>query len=163
MNIIDNTVVQFHYTLKDEAGEELESSYEGDAVAYLHGHDNMLVGVEKALTDKEAGEKFSVTVQPEDAYGERQEEAIQRVSAKHLQGATKNVKWKAGMIANVHTEQGHRQVTVIKAGKFMVTVDMNSPLAGKVLTFDLEVVDVRAATDEEIEHKHAHGAGGHHH
>ena len=67
------------------------------------------------------------------------------------------------MIANVHTEQGHRQVTVIKAGKFMVTVDMNSPLAGKVLTFDLEVVDVRAATDEEIEHKHAHGAGGHHH
>ena len=163
MNIIDNTVVQFHYTLKDEAGEELESSYEGDAVAYLHGHDNMLVGVEKALTDKEAGEKFSVTVQPEDAYGERQEEAIHRVSAKHLQGATKNVKWKAGMIANVHTEQGHRQVTVIKAGKFMVTVDMNSPLAGKVLTFDLEVVDVRAATDEEIEHKHAHGAGGHHH
>jgi len=163
MKIADNTVVQFHYTLKDEAGEEIESSLGGDAMAYLHGHDNMLVGVEKALTDKEAGEKFSITLQPEDAYGERQEDAIQRVPAKHLQGAVKNVKWKAGMVANVQTEQGQRQVTVVKSGKFMVTVDMNPPLAGKVLTFDLDVIDVRAATTEEIEHKHAHGVGGHHH
>ena len=163
MKITNNTVVQFHYTLTDEAGEELESSQGSDALAYLHGHNNMLVGVEKALTDKETGDKFSVTLQPEDAYGERQENSIQRVPAKHLKGASKNVKWKAGMIASVQTEQGQRQVTVIKAGKFMVTVDMNPPLAGKVLTFDLEVVDVRAATDDEVEHKHAHGVGGHHH
>ena len=160
MKITDKTVVQFHYTLKDEAGEVLESSTGNDPMAYLHGSSNMLVGVEKALTDKEAGDSFSVTLPPEEAYGERQEDAIQRVSAKHLQGASK---WQPGMVAVVKTEQGQRQVTVIKAGKFMVTVDMNPPLAGKVLTFDLQVVDVRAATEEEVEHGHAHGVGGHHH
>lgn len=164
MKITDKTVVQFHYVLKDEAGQELESSHGNDPLAYLHGANNTLVGLEKALTDKEAGDKFSVTLQPEDAYGERQEDMVQRVPVKHLEGLpSKNAKWKAGMIGVVHTEQGQRQVTVLKAGKFMVTVDINPPLAGKVLTFDIEVVDVRAATDEEVEHGHAHGVGGHHH
>jgi len=160
MKIADKTVVQFHYTLKNEAGEELESSHGGDPMAYLHGFNNMLVGVEKALDGKEAGDKFSVTLQPEDAYGERQEGAEQRVPVKHLQGATK---WRPGMTAVIHTEQGQRQVTVLKVGRFMVTVDLNPPLAGQVVTFDLDVVDVREATEEEIEHKHAHGVGGHHH
>lgn len=164
MKITDKTVVQFHYTLKDEAGEELENSHGGDPLAYLHGYKNMLVGVENALAGKEVGDKFSVTLQPADAYGERQEGAEQRVPVKHLQGLpTPSAKWKAGMAAVVQTEQGQRQVTVLKAGKFMVTVDTNPPLAGKVLTFDLDVVDVRAATDEEVEHGHAHGVGGHHH
>ena len=160
MKITDNKVVQFHYTLKDEAGKEIENSYEGDPLAYLHGHNNMIVGVEKALTDKAAGDKFSTTLQPAEAYGERKEDAIQRVPVKHLQGAAK---WKPGMTAVVETEQGQRQVTVIKAGRFMVTVDINPPLAGKVLTFDLEIIDVRDATSDEVEHGHAHGVGGHHH
>ncbi|GLX80180.1 peptidyl-prolyl cis-trans isomerase [Thalassotalea insulae] len=164
MKITDKKVVQFHYTLKDEAGKELESSKGSDPLAYLHGFNNMLVGVEKALTDKAAGDKFSVTLQPEDAYGERKEDLIQRVPVKHLLGLpSKNAKWKPGMVAVVETEQGQRQVTVIKPGRFMVTVDVNPPLAGKVLTFDLEVIDVRDATDEEVEHGHAHGVGGHHH
>ena len=163
MKITDKTVVQFHYTLKDEAGEQLESSFDSDPLAYLHGQKNMLVGVENALTGKEVGDKFSTTLQPEDAYGEYQEGAVQRIPAKHLQNGTATTKWKAGMVAAVQTEQGQRQVTVMKSGKFMVTVDMNSPLAGKVLTFDIEVVDVRAATDEEVEHGHAHGVGGHKH
>ncbi len=164
MKITDKTVVQFHYTLKNEAGEELESSHGSDPLAYLHGFNNMLVGVENALTDKAAGDKFSVTLQPEDAYGERKEDMIQRVPVKHLHGLpSKNAKWQAGMTAVVETEQGQRQVTVIKPGRFMVTVDVNPPLAGKVLTFDLEVIDVREATAEEVEHGHAHGVGGHHH
>ena len=164
MKITDKSVVQFHYVLKDEAGQELESSQGNDPLAYLHGANNTLVGLEKALTDKEAGDKFSVTLQPEEAYGERQEDMVQRVPVKHLQGLpSKNAKWKAGMVGVVHTEQGQRQVTVIKAGKFMVTVDINPPLAGKVLTFDIEVLDVRAATAEEVEHGHAHGVGGHNH
>ena len=163
MKITDKTVVQFHYILKDEAGKQLESSFGSDPLAYLHGKKNMLVGVEKALTDKENGDKFSVTLQPKDAYGEYQEGAVQRLPAKHLQNGAGTTKWKAGMVAVVQTEQGQRQVTVIKSGKFMVTVDMNSPLAGKVLTFDIEVVDVRAATDDEVEHGHAHGVGGHQH
>ena len=164
MKIIDKTVVQFHYTLKDESGKTLESSVSADPLAYLHGYNNMLVGVEKALTDKVAGDEFSITLQPEDAYGERKEDMVQRVPVKHLQGlSSKNAKWKAGMTAVVETEQGQRQVTVVKAGRFMITVDINPPLAGKVLTFDLKVVDVREATAEEIEHGHAHGVGGHHH
>jgi len=164
MKITDKTVVQFHYVLKDEAGETLESSQGNEPMAYLHGADNTLAGLEKALTDKEAGDKFSVTLQPEDAYGERQEDLVERVPAKHLQGLpSKNAKWKAGMVAVVNTEQGQRQVTVVKTGKFMVTVDINPPLAGKVITFDVEVIDVRSATDEEVEHGHAHGVGGHHH
>ena len=164
MKITDKTVVQFHYTLKNEAGKELESSHGSDPLAYLHGYKNMLVGVENALADKEAGDKFSVTLQPEEAYGERKEDMTQRVPVKHLQGLpSKNAKWKAGMTAVVETEQGQRQVTVLKPGRFMVTVDINPPLAGKVLTFDLEVLDVREATAEEIDHGHAHGVGGHHH
>lgn len=160
MNISDNKVVQFHYTLKDEQGQEIESSIGSDPLAYLHGHKNMIIGVEKALTDKQAGDKFSVTVAPVDGYGERDENAIQRVPAKHLQGAKK---WRAGMQAVVETEQGPRQVTVIKAGRFMVDVDVNHPLAGKTITFDIEVIDVREATEDEISHGHAHGVGGHQH
>ncbi|MFB1014160.1 MAG: FKBP-type peptidyl-prolyl cis-trans isomerase, partial [Alteromonadaceae bacterium] len=76
MKITDKTVVQFHYTLKDEAGEQLESSFDSDPLAYLHGQKNMLVGVENALTGKEVGDKFSTTLQPEDAYGEYQEGAV---------------------------------------------------------------------------------------
>lgn len=163
MKITDKSVVQFHYVLKDEAGDELENSYAGEPLAYLHGYKNMLVGVENALTGKETGDKFSVTLQPEDAYGERKEDAIQRVPVKHLQGDVKGGKWKAGMTAVVNTDDGQRQVTVMKAGKFMVTVDINPPLAGKVLTFDIEVVDIREATAEEVDHGHAHGVGGHHH
>lgn len=160
MKIADKSVVQFHYVLKDESGKEIESSKGNDPIAYLHGYNNTLVGLEKAFEGKEAGDSFSATLQPEEAYGERKEDAIQRVPAKHLQGAKK---WKAGMTAVVQTEQGQRQVTVVKVGKFMVTVDINPPLAGKVITFDVDVVDVREATAEEIEHGHAHGVGGHHH
>lgn len=164
MKIADKTVAQFHYILKDETGEEIESSHGSEPLAYLHGANNTLAGLENALTGKEAGDKFSVTLQPEDAYGERNEDLVERVPAKHLQGLpSKHAKWKAGMIAIVNTEQGQRQVTVLKTGKFMITVDINPPLAGKVITFDVEVVAVRAATDEEVAHGHAHGVGGHHH
>ncbi|MFD2166456.1 peptidylprolyl isomerase [Thalassotalea euphylliae] len=160
MQISKDKVVQFHYTMTDQSGEEIESSVNGDPMAYLHGHNNMIVGVENALSEKVAGDKFTITLEPKDAYGERQEDAIQRIPVKHLQGAKV---WKPGMVAVVHTEQGHRQVTVLKAGRFMVTCDLNPPLAGKTLTFDIEVVDVRDATEEEIEHGHAHGVGGHQH
>ena len=160
MKITKDTVVQIHYTIKNEQGESLETSRDGDAMAYLHGHNNMIVGVEQALEGKEKGETFTAVVEPKDGYGERQEDAIQRVPTKHLQGAKK---WAPGMVAVVQTEQGQRQVTVLKVGKFMVTVDLNPPLAGQTLNFDLEVVDVRAATQEELDHGHAHGVGGHQH
>ena len=160
MEISKNTVVQFHYTLKDESGETLESSLKSDPIAYLHGHNNMIVGVEKALEGKKQGDEFSTVVAPADAYGEIQENAQQRVPTKHLQGADK---WLPGMMATVNTAEGQRQVTVVKVGRFMVTVDLNHPLAGKTLTFDIKVETVREATEEEVTHGHAHGVGGHHH
>ncbi|MCF6323179.1 MAG: peptidylprolyl isomerase [Gammaproteobacteria bacterium] len=159
MKVEDKKVVQFIYVLKDEQQQVLEST-DGEPVAYLHGYNNMMAGLENALSGKAVGDKFSAELAPEDAYGERVEGAVQRVPVKHLQGAKK---WKPGMIATVETEQGTRQVTVIKMGKFMVTVDSNHPFAGKTLTFDLEVVDIRDATGEEVVHGHAHGTGGHQH
>lgn len=160
MNIANDCVVQFHYTLKDEAGAEIESTRNGRPMAYLHGHRNIIPGLEQALAGKAAGDKLTVTVPPEQAYGERQEGRVQRVSLKHLQGAKV---WKPGMVALIHTQQGPIHVTVVKVGRFNADVDLNHPMAGKTLTFDVEVVDVRAATPEEVAHGHVHGEGGHHH
>lgn len=160
MKIAKNTVVQFHYVLKTEKGDVIEDSNKSDPLALLFGHKNMIQGVEDALEGREAGEKFNVVVTPENGYGEYLEEAIQRVPAKHLQGATT---WKPGMVAVVNTEHGQRQVTVLKVGKFMVTVDTNHPLAGQVLAFDIDIINVREASEEEISHGHAHGVGGHQH
>lgn len=160
MKVEDKKVVKFHYVLKDEQQEELESTIGGEPVAYLHGFKNMLAGVEKGMEGRVAGEQFSITLSPEEGYGERVEGSVQRVPMKHLQGAKK---WKPGMIAEVDTEQGRRQVTIVKVGKFMVTVDSNHPYAGRTLSFDVDVLDVRDATAEELAHGHAHGVGGHQH
>jgi len=162
--IADDKVVLFHYQLTDTDNNVIESSREGDAMAYLHGHNNMLPALETAMTGKSVGDTFSITLAPADSYGERQEDAEQRVPIKHLQGLPAGEKtWKPGMVAVVQTEQGLRQVTVIKASRFMVNIDTNHPLAGKTLTYDVEITDVRDASDEEIAHGHAHGPGGHHH
>jgi FKBP-type peptidyl-prolyl cis-trans isomerase SlyD len=160
MEISKDCVIQFHYTLKDDQGTTLESSFDGDPMAYLHGHNNIIKGLENAMAGHGKGDSFSVTVAPEDGYGERREGMEQRIPLKHMQGAKR---WKKGMTGRVQTDQGERQFTVIKVGKFMADVDFNHPLAGKSLTFDVDVVDVRAATEEEIAHGHAHGVGGHHH
>ncbi|MCE2570119.1 FKBP-type peptidyl-prolyl cis-trans isomerase [Motilimonas eburnea] len=154
-----NTVVQFSYELTDADGTLLETSH-GQPIAYLHGQDNMLAGIEAALEGKAEGDEIKVTLGPKEAYGERQADAQQRIPVKHLQGAKK---WLPGMVAQVNTDNGPRQVTVVKVGKFMITVDTNHPFAGKTLTFDMKVMGVRPATEEEIAHKHAHGEGGHKH
>lgn len=160
MSITKDKVVQFHYTLKDDKGEQMESTAGNDPMAYLHGHGNIIPGLENALEGKNPGDKFSVTIAPKDGYGERTEGELQRIPLKHLQGARK---WKPGMMAFVETDKGYRQVTVMKVGKFNADVDTNHPLAGLTLTFDIEVVDLRDASDEEKAHGHAHGVGGHHH
>ena len=160
MDIGQNNVVQFHYTLSDDKGEALESSKEGDPVAYLHGHNNIIPGLEAAMVGKQVGDNFTVTVEPKDGYGERKDGMQQRVPVKHMQGAKR---WKKGMSGWVKTDKGDQQFTVVKMGKFMADVDFNHPLSGKTLTFDVEIVDVREATAEEVTHRHAHGVGGHHH
>lgn len=160
MIISKDTVVQFHYSLQDEKGEMIESTADNEPMAYLHGHNNMVPGLEKALEGKAAGDSFSVTIEPDEGYGLRKENAMQRIPLKHLQGARK---WKPGMMAIVDTNEGYRQVTVMKVGKFNADVDTNHPLAGITLTFNVQVKNVREATADEIAHGHAHGDGGHQH
>ena len=160
MNIEDQKVVDFHYTLTNEQGETVESSRERDPMSYLHGANNIIPGLEQAMNGRAAGDTFEVTVQPADAYGERQETNVQRIPLKRL---GKIPRPRPGQILGLQTQQGPVQVTVIKVGRFNVDVDANHPLAGQALTFDVEIVGVRDATEEEISQGHAHGPGGHQH
>lgn len=159
MKIANDHVVHLHYTLTDEGGRELESSRGGAPMAYLHGHNNIIAGLEEALTGKAAGDRVTVTVPPEKGYGMRRPDMVQRVPVKHLQGAKT---WRPGMAAMVQTEQGARQVQVVKVGRFMVDVDFNHPMAGQTLAFDVEIVSVRAADPEEVAHGHVHEPGHQH-
>ena len=159
MAIEKNKVVQFHYTLR--SGDELiETSAGKDPAAYLHGHGNVIPGLEAAMLGKNEGDEFDVTVPSQDGYGARKENHQQQVPIKHLQGAKR---WKPGMVALVQTDKGSRQVTIVKAGLKHATVDLNHPLSGKDLSFSIQIVDIRDATAEEVSHGHAHGVGGHHH
>ena len=163
MQVSKGTVVQFYYRIKDLDGKELESNFGDQAVAYLHGYNNMMPGIEKSLESMSKGDLLEVELEAAETYGEIQADSEQRISVKHLLSTEKKPKWKAGMTAVVNTEQGQREVTITKVGKFMVTIDTNHPLAGKTLQFELQVESIRAASDEEIQHGHAHGVGGHQH
>ncbi len=160
MNIENKKVVSFHYTLSNQQGEQIESSRDREPMVYLHGSGNIIPGLEKAMAGKAAGDQFEVTVRPADAYGERDENGIQRIPAKHFKQADR---LEVGQPVILHTQQGQMQVTVVKVGRFNIDVDRNHPLAGQTLSFDVEVTDIRDATEEEIEHGHAHGPGGAHH
>ncbi|SFC45051.1 FKBP-type peptidyl-prolyl cis-trans isomerase [Pseudoalteromonas denitrificans] len=165
MSISKNSVVEFHYTLSENQ-QEIENSHSSAPLSYLHGHNAMLPGLENAIEGKEVDDKFEITLTPEEAYGERQDNLEQRIPLKHLQDGNagpskKKAKvWKKGMNAFVETENGRRQVTILKVGKFNADCDLNHPLAGKTLTFAIEINSVRAATEEELTHGHVHGEGG---
>ncbi|WP_027856098.1 FKBP-type peptidyl-prolyl cis-trans isomerase [Marinobacterium jannaschii] len=160
MQIAKDTVVQFHYVLSEADGEQVESSYETDPMAYLHGHGNLFPKLEEALEGLEAGAKADVTLTADESYGQREEGRTQRVPIKHL--LTKG-KLRPGMTVKVNTERGAADATVVKVGLKNVDLDTNHPLAGKSIRFEVEIVEVRDATAEEIQHGHAHGVGGHQH
>jgi FKBP-type peptidyl-prolyl cis-trans isomerase SlyD len=159
VSIKKDSVVTFNYTLKDDAGEVIDSSSAGEPLAYLHGHGNLVPGLERELEGKSTGEKLSVKVTPADGYGEFSKDLIQKVPRRSLKGIAKIT---VGMRLHAQTEQGPRAVTVTAVTGDMVTIDGNHPLAGKNLNFDIELVDVRDATAEELSHGHVHGPGGHH-
>lgn len=164
MQISADKVVSFHYRLSETGGELIESSYDADPTLYLHGHNNLLAALESALEGKAAGDKLTVSISPEQGYGERQEGATQRIPIKHLLDYNKiKNKLKPGMKVAVNTQHGPWEAVVLKVGKFNVDIDSNHPLAGKHLDFELEVMEVREASAEELAHGHAHGVGGHHH
>ena len=153
-------VVTFHYMLKNTDGEQMESSHDGDPITYLHGANNIVTGLEKAMEGHAIKDSFTATLEPEEAYGVRNENNIQRVPLKRLKGIGKI---SVGQVLNLQTNKGQVQVTVLKVGRFNVDVDGNHPLAGQQLTFDVEVADIREASKEELEHRHVHGPGGHQH
>ena len=160
MAITDNAVVYFHYTLKNESGETVETSLDGEPSAYLHGAGNILPGLEKALEGKTAGDTVEVTLPPEEAYGPRQADRVQRVPVKHL---IFKGKLRPGLTVQVNTADGRRPATVVKAGKFSADIDTNHPLAGQTLTFAIDIIELREASAEERAHRHVHGPGGHRH
>ena len=159
MKIEDNRVVRFHYTVSEPGQGQIESSRGVEPISVLIGHGNIIAGLESAMQGHEAGETFEVTVEPGQAYGERRDGMVQRVPRKHFKGA----KLTPGMQVMLPTGQGQRAMTVKKVGISVVDVDLNHPMAGKTLSFDVEILDVREASAEEISHKHAHGDGGHQH
>ncbi|WP_372861764.1 peptidylprolyl isomerase [Spongiibacter sp.] len=160
MEIDNNSVVAFHYELRDSAGNTLESNFGETATLYLHGANNIIPGLEKALAGRAAGDEFEITLPPEQAYGMVKEGQQQRIPAKYLKHEGK---LKVGQLVRFNTDKGSHSATVIKVGKFSVDVDTNHPLAGQTLSFRIAIDSVRAATAEEIEHGHAHGEGGHQH
>jgi FKBP-type peptidyl-prolyl cis-trans isomerase SlyD len=160
LQIDADTVVTFHYTLRGEDGALIESSAGKEPVIYMHGHANIVPGLEREMAGKQAGDKFTSTVPAELAYGPHDPNAVHRIPTKHL--ATKG-KIVPGQMVAVNTREGERYARVVKVGHFNVDLDLNHPLAGKTLVFEIELVDVRAATEEEIAHGHAHGPGGHGH
>ncbi len=159
MQIATDCVVSFHYVIKDAEGVELDRTSD-QPISYLHGSPALLPGLERAMTGRTAGDRFAVTLSPQEGFGEARADSAQRVPKSHLRGAKK---WRPGMRAVIHTKQGDRQVTVLKVGHTMATIDTNHPMAGRTLVFEIEVTDVREASAEELAHGHAHGPGGHHH
>lgn len=160
MQIANNSVVSIHYTLTNAQGEQLDSSNGQEPLAYLHGASNIIPGLENALTGKSVGDTLQVTVAPEEGYGPVREELVQEVDRSAFAGIDDI---QPGMQFIAKAPWGDQPVTVIKVEGDSITLDGNHPLAGQTLNFDVEVVEVRAATEEELAHGHAHGAGGHEH
>ncbi len=158
MQITDKTAVQIHYTLTNHGGEQLDSSRGEEPLSYLHGAGNIISGLESALAGKVVGDKFSVTIAPEQAYGDIDETMVQVVSKKMFEGMELEV----GMQFHADVSHGPGIITIVDIDGDDVTVDGNHPLAGETLIFDVEVVDVRPATADEVAHGHIHGAGCHH-
>lgn len=160
MKIAHEKVVSIHYTLTSSDGTVLDSSSGSHPLAYLHGFGNIIPGLESALEGKVTGDKLSVTVEPEQGYGSRDEGLVQAVPRSAFQGVQDIA---PGMQFQAQGPQGTRLVVVTQVAEDVVTVDANHPLAGQTLHFDVEVSEVRDATAEELEHGHVHGPGGHHH
>ena len=161
MQVTQDKVVLFHYTLTNDAGEVLDSSAGGAPLAYLHGQGNIVAGLEKALDGRSAGDKLAVRVEPGEGYGVRDTGLVRRVPRRSF-GSIGNIT--PGMQFEAQLERGQRRVVTVTAVKGdMVTVDGNHPLAGQNLNFEVEITEVRDATAEELAHGHVHGPGGHHH
>ncbi|HXE72514.1 MAG TPA: peptidylprolyl isomerase [Candidatus Nitrosotenuis sp.] len=157
--VAKDMVVSFNYTLRDKEGQLIESS-QGHPLAYLHGHHNIIPGLERALAGLKPGDSKRVEVAAVDAYGTYNPDLRIEIPVGQFGGGAPP----EGALVNLRSQEGHTlQARVARVEAEMVHLDANHPLAGQDLVFEVEIVGVRPATAEEIRHGHAHGEGGHHH
>ena len=160
MKIDNKKVVAIHYTLTDNNGQTIDSSNGSDPLYYLHGFGNIIPGLEEALLGKITGDKLSVSIPPEKAYGVFNENDKLQVNKDQFEGIDEI---KIGMDIQTRTKEGIKIYRVEKIFGDTVVLDGNHALAGETLNFEVEVMDIREASAEELEHGHVHGPGGHHH
>lgn len=154
MQITDGLVVSLSYVLTVD-GEEIARTDDGDPMAYLHGVGEILPGLEQALTGKRVGDRVQVTLTPDEAYGEYDEEDFEEIDIDDIPNSDE---LEVGMVVEVEDEDGYAYAaTVAEISDEVVVLDFNPPLAGKTLNYDVTVVGIRPATDEERQHGHAHG------
>lgn len=159
MKIEKNKVVLMHYRLKNDSGEQLDSSFGNEPMGFIYGNGMIISGLEHILVEKSKGDKFTTIIPPEDGYGLKNDDLIQDVSLSQFENKDDV---KVGLQFEVNGTNP-ALATVVEINGDTVTLDLNHPLAGVELYFDIEIVDVRDATPEELDHGHVHGVGGHHH
>lgn len=159
MQVTDKKVVYIHYTLRNKEGAVIDSSSQETPLAYIHGIGDIIPGLEKALSGKSEGERINISIEPEEAYGYRNETLIQAVPRNAFQGVEEP---QEGMQFQAQTPNGTQLITVTEISGEEIIVDANHPLAGETLDFNVEVVDVRDATEEELNHGHVHAPGSCH-
>jgi len=161
MKVGKDKVVLMHYTLKNDAGDVIDSSDGADPLPFLQGHGNIIPGLESALEGSKVGDKLEVSIKPEEGYGERMKGAIQEIPSSALQGVDEV---KVGMQLQSQDKDGNAfLVSVTKIEDDKITVDGNHPLAGQTLHFSVSIESIRKAEAEELSHGHVHADGNHHH
>ncbi|NMO21095.1 peptidylprolyl isomerase [Pyxidicoccus fallax] len=160
MRVGKDSVVSLEYRLHLGDGEVIDQSAPGQPLAYLHGHRQIVPGLEGAIEGMSTGESKQVVVAPGQGYGEHDPEGVRTVPRSMLPPGFNP---EPGQTLMARTEQGDIPLRIQEVQGDAVVVDLNHPLAGKTLHFDVTVREVRAATNEELTHGHVHGPGGHHH
>jgi len=161
MKVGKDKVVLMHYTLKNDAGDVIDSSDGADPLPFLQGHGNIIPGLESALEGSKVGDKLDVSINPEEGYGERMKDAIQEIPSSALQGVDEV---KVGMQLQSQDKDGNAfLVSVTKIEDDKITVDGNHPLAGQTLHFSVSIESIRKAEAEELSHGHVHADGQHNH
>lgn len=161
MEVAENNIVGIEYTLTDNEGEVLDTSEGRGPLAYVHGKGGIIPGLEEALAGKSVGDELKVVIPPEKGYGPRNNQLLNRVPKEAFGG---KLEFELGLQFPVQDQNGQpRMVTIVHMEDEAIIIDANHPLAGVELTFDVKIVEIREATEEELQHGHSHGAGGHQH
>jgi FKBP-type peptidyl-prolyl cis-trans isomerase SlyD len=163
LTVKENMVASVHYTgTLPDSGEVFDSSEGREPLSFLVGHKQMIPGFEEEIMGAKVGEKIEFTLSSERAYGDRDEDAVQQIAREQFTQLEEEAKLEVGMQLVAQGQEGPMPFIISELSDDMVTADFNHALAGQALKFNVEIVDLREATDDEQAHGHAHGADGHH-